>query len=130
MNEALLDTITKLAIVGPLNVVLDEDTEQVGAIELARLLNVALDEATELAGWLKAVLKETAELARLLNTVVDIDGVGWMVRQEGSTIEGVSTGLGTCVTMTVWPWSCNGVVILIRLVGVAVLHSWLEIAVG
>lgn len=50
MNEALLDTITKLAIVGPLNVVLDKDTELVRATELARLLNVALDEATEVAG--------------------------------------------------------------------------------
>ena len=66
MNEALLDTITKLAIVGPLNVVLvlDEDTELVGATELPRLLNVVLDEATELARLLNVVLDEANELAR------------------------------------------------------------------
>ena len=59
MNEALLDTITKLTIVGPLNVVLVLDE----ATELARLLNVVLDEATELARLLNVVLDEATELA-------------------------------------------------------------------
>ena len=63
MNEALLGTITKLAPVGFLNVVLDEDIELVGATELARLLNVVLGEATELVG--------ATELARLLNVALD-----------------------------------------------------------